>query len=44
MSWLALIIDLIQPKMTWKKNLKEESGLSTSGLPVGMSVGDCLDC
>lgn len=39
-SWLVLIINLIQSEITWKKNLNED--LSRSGLPVGMSVGDRL--
>lgn len=40
--WLSLTINLIQPRNSWEIVLVEE--LSSSDLPVGMPVEDCLDC
>lgn len=37
LCWLVLNLNLIQCNITWEKSLNEE--LSTSGWPVGMSVG-----
>ena len=42
LTWLVFIVNLTQPRVTQKEGISSEA-LPTSGCPVGMSVGHCLD-
>lgn len=42
LCWLILNVNLTRPRITWEERFNE--GLSTSGWPVVMSKGNCVDC